>query len=101
MESEPTPPPSELKIHFSDANNHMQYDSSAARIAFYNVQVEEGAKSGSLYLGDRDSCSMVQLKHRGIKDCVICEEDMFGTFLILRVSVPAYIFVHISLPFTF
>jgi hypothetical protein len=79
----PAPAPSELKIEFSTANNHLQYIHSATKVVFYlNCSGSEaplsGAKRGDIWLGDRDSCSMVQLKHRNIEDVIIAEEDMHG-----------------------
>jgi len=84
MEPEPSPPV-ELKIEFSDVNNHKQYDSSASRVVFYSSRVAEecvpeGVKRGELWLGDKDSISMVQLQHRGITDVIVAEEDLFGKY---------------------
>ena len=61
-----------LKVEFSDANNKYQYDGHA-----HAVPLAKGAK-GKLYLGDRDSGSMVQIKHRKITKAVNCQTDMHG-----------------------
>jgi protein-tyrosine phosphatase len=62
---------SELKVTFSDKNNRFQYDGHAERIKVPSLK----KKGGKLYLGDRDSCSMVQLKHRSISHVVNCDTD--------------------------
>ena len=68
-----------LKVTFSDKNNRFQYDGHAHRVKVVTLK----KKGGKLYLGDRDSCSMVQLKHRNISHVVntdvdqhnLCRED--------------------------
>ena len=64
-----------LKVTFSSKNNGAQYDSSADRIF---IVVEGKKNAGKLYLGDRDSGSMVQLEHRKTSKVVNCQNDMHG-----------------------
>ena len=59
-----------LKVEFSDKNNKYQYDGHANELP--------SSGRGKLYIGDRDSGSMVQLRHRKIVKTVNCQTDMFG-----------------------
>lgn len=64
---------SKLKVTYID-NSATQYDEFADEIIY-----SSGKKSkGKLYLGDRHSCAMVQLKHRNISAVVNCDTDLFG-----------------------
>ena len=65
---------SELKVTFSDKMNKYQYDGHANHIPLPSM----AKGKGKLWLGDRDSCSMVQLKHRNIKSVVNAQGDMHG-----------------------
>jgi hypothetical protein len=65
---------SELKVTFSDKNNKFQYDGHAVRIKVKSMK----KKGGKLYLGDRDSCSMVQLKFRNVTHVVCSDTDLHG-----------------------
>ena len=67
---------SELKVTFSDKMNKYQYDGHANEIPL--SPMAKGPGKGKLWLGDRDSCSMVQLKHRDIKSVVNAQGDMHG-----------------------
>ncbi len=69
----------EFKVVFSNENNYRQYDLSATLIPMEeNPTGCAESSSGRLWLGDRDSCSMVQLRHRRITHCVIAQQDLFG-----------------------
>jgi protein-tyrosine phosphatase len=61
-----------LKVTFID-NSATQYDGFADEIK-YNTKKTKG----KLYLGDRHSCAMVQLKHRNCNAVVNCDTDLFG-----------------------
>lgn len=101
MEAEDESAPSELKIDFSTANNHLQYQHSATKVAFYSMACEaplSGVKRGDLWLGDRDSCSMVQLKHRNIENVIIAEEDMYGEWSCIIIMWPCALISRISIP---
>lgn len=65
---------SEFKITFSDKMNKYQYDGHAHEIPITNPK----KTAGKLFLGDRDSCSMVQLLHRNVKCVVNAQGDMHG-----------------------
>jgi len=67
---------SELKVTFSDKMNKYQYDGHANQIPLSSMSAKKD--KGKLYLGDRDSCSMVQLKHRDIWSVVNAQGDMHG-----------------------
>ena len=65
---------SDFKVTFSDKMNKYQYDGHANHIPLLSMPKGKG----QLWLGDRDSCSMVQLKHRHIKSVVNAQGDMHG-----------------------
>lgn len=69
---------SELKVTFTDKKNKYQYDGHAHCIGVNNVISKGKGNGGKLYLGDRDSCSMVQIKHRDISCVVNAQGDMHG-----------------------
>ena len=56
---------SEFKVEFSDTNVSAQYDHSASNIA----SIVEGSHP-PLFVGDRDSLSMVQISHRNIEKVI-------------------------------
>ena len=60
-----------LKVEFSDKNNKYQYDGHA-----HELPCAKG--KGRVFIGDRDSGSMVQLKHRKITKAVNAQTDMHG-----------------------
>ena len=62
-----------LKVTFID-NSASQYDEFADEIKYSSSKKSKG----KLYLGDRHSCAMVQLKHRNISAVVNCDTDLFG-----------------------
>jgi hypothetical protein len=62
-----------LKVEFID-NSATQYDANASLIDYGTA----AAGNGQLYLGDRFSCSMVQLIARNCKTVVSCCVDMHG-----------------------
>ena len=72
MSDVPAEAPPEMNVVFTDKYNKYQYDSSATAV------YTEASTGMSLFLGDRESCSMVQLQHRQIKSVVICASDMHG-----------------------
>lgn len=55
----------EFKVEFSDANVGEQYDRSAS-----NISLLVDSELPALWVGDRESVSMVQLEHRKITRCV-------------------------------
>ena len=63
-----------LKVTYVD-NSATQYDGFADEIKYAT-----GSKKvkGKLFLGDRHSCAMVQLKHRNCQAVVNCDTDLFG-----------------------
>ena len=63
-----------MKVTYVD-NSAVQYDGSASEVVGVDKQL--GLK-GRLYIGDRDSASFVQIKHRGITAVVNCEKDIHG-----------------------
>lgn len=63
-----------LQVTFSDKNNKYQYDGHAHALP----EEQNGAKKGRVFLGDRDAGSMVQIKHRKIKQAVNCQSDQHG-----------------------
>ena len=64
---------SKLKVTYID-NSATQYDEFADEIIYSSSKKSKG----KLYLGDRHSCAMVQLKHRNISAVVNCDTDLFG-----------------------
>ena len=64
---------SKLKVTYID-NSASQYDEFADEIMYSSSKKSKG----KLYLGDRHSCAMVQLKHRSIYAVVNCDTDLFG-----------------------
>jgi hypothetical protein len=64
---------SEFKVEFSDANNAAQYDTSAADVSSL-YRGEDGAR---LYIGDRDSLSMVQIRHRQLSRVLNCHGVLY------------------------
>ena len=63
-----------LQVTFSDKNNKYQYDGHANELP---TETKKG-KVGRVYVGDRDAGSMVQIRHRKIKQVVNCQSDMHG-----------------------
>ena len=64
----------EFKVEFSDANNAVQYDTSAADLS----SLYGGEPGNRLFIGDRDSLSMVQIRHRQLSRVVNCHPDNHG-----------------------
>lgn len=64
-----------LQVTFSDKNNKYQYDGHAHALP---EEPTGAGKRGRVYLGDRDAGSMVQIKHRKIKQAVNCQSDQHG-----------------------
>ena len=64
-----------LQVTFSDKNNKYQYDGHAHALP---EEPSGAGKRGRVYLGDRDAGSMVQIKHRKIKQAVNCQSDQHG-----------------------
>lgn len=62
-----------LKVTFID-NADQQYEGFANEIPY----TRKKSKTGKLYLGDRHSCAMVQLKYRNCSAVVNCDTDLFG-----------------------
>lgn len=63
-----------MKIRFVD-NSATQYNDSAHAI----VGVEGLKLKGRLWLGDRDSASFLQLRHRKVTHVINCEKDIHGS----------------------
>lgn len=63
-----------LKIQFVD-NSATQYNGSAHAV----LGVEGLNLKGRLWLGDRDSASFLQLRHRKVTHVVNCEKDIHGS----------------------
>lgn len=67
---------SALKVTFID-NRALQYDASADKIDLSSI-VGNAEKYGNLYIGDKDSISMLQLQHRKCQRVVNCSKDLHG-----------------------
>ncbi len=86
---------SEFKVEFSDANNAAQYDTSAADVSSL-YRGEDGAR---LYIGDRDSLSMVQIRHRQLSRVLNCHGLCLRTFpSVVAVSYKKVPWIHLNTP---
>ena len=66
-----------MTVTFVD-NSAQQYDSSAVELTEHLRSLGLGLGAMRVWLGDRNSSSMVQLRHREITHAINCERDLFG-----------------------
>jgi predicted protein tyrosine phosphatase len=62
-----------LKVTFID-NASSQYDGFADEVKYTTSKKSKG----KLFIGDRHSCAMVQLKHRNCTAVINCDADLYG-----------------------